>query len=160
MRNEVVEIALLVLALFAAAAAQDLSPTFGGAKIPLLLMLALHESMQPKMRGLRLATAAACGAFAEALSLAPAGSLVTFYLVSATLARSLRPTGAHWAVAALAPAACEFWMAAWGVGRTPAATAPAELLLAWPAAAIVFWSMSAMRRFAGVEREEKNRRAA
>lgn len=153
MRSDFINAILAVAAVVVAAAAQELSPSFCGVKPPFLLMLSLFMAVQPKKRFLRLATALAAGAMAEALSMMPTGSLVAFFVAVAILARVLRATGAQWFVVALAPAACEAWLAAWGVPRSLPVAVPVSLLLTGFAAECVFWAVPAAWRFAGVDPE-------
>lgn len=141
MKTELVQIVFFTFALVTAAAVQEMAPAFGGAKPPLLLLVALCEALRTKptapsgetrrlkrhsMRWPLVAFAA--GAFADALDGLPFGCMATFVVFACAVSRlarvamnSLPPALAGLIVGALMAPCQEAWLNLWlPSGSTPA----------------------------------------
>lgn len=142
MKTELVQIVFFTFALVFAAAAQEMTPSFGGAKPPFLLLVALAAAMRPDpvppsnaVRHAKerhhfgwLAVALAAGAFADALDELPFCCMAVFAVfacASARLAReAVRPLPgmlAGFVIGALAAPCQEAWLNLW----MPSSSAPA-----------------------------------
>ena len=136
MKTRIVQILFIFLCTALAAAAQDMLPSFGGAKPPLLLALPLYWAFSEppvdvrarsdrKRSALALCWVIAAflgGAFEDALSEFPLGCATGFFLLAGSAARLSRP-----ATLSLSPPALglvslmvaapfhEVWLSVWGV---------------------------------------------
>lgn len=175
MKTELVQIAFVAISLVLLAALQDMLPSFGGTKIPLLqvfaLYVALTEPLHASERRSRTSrsvrwiwTAGAAGYLMEALSGFPLGSCICFLVPACAFAHMLRRMAdpdlssvSLGIVAALAYAPLqEAWLAAWGgVGGDSAVVRFfASIAFAVLAGAVLFAILPRIERFAGLREEE------
>ena len=160
MKTRTVQIAFLVVSTICAAALQDMLPSFGGAKPPVLAALVLAWALlgplpreratdkKPFYAQCWIPAALLAGAFEDALSGFPTGCATGFMLLAGAMARMLRPVTRMLAPAALGlvatvvSAAChELWLCMWGVaGDDPSGLVRffAAALPAVPTGALVF----------------------
>lgn len=172
-KTKIVQILFIFLCTVLAAAAQDMLPSFGGTKPPLLLALTLYwafsestGSVRDRASGKRrtfavrwIFAAFVTGAFEDALSEFPFGCATGYYLLAGAAARFIRPF-----VHALSPMTLglvalmvaapfhETWLSVWGVtGSTPAALVRffASALPAAPTGVLVFAILPLGEQFAG-----------
>ena len=184
MKTELVQTVFFTIALVLAAAAQEMAPAFGGAKPPLLLLVALCAALRPdpdpppgapRRRGRSmgwLAVAIAACAFADSLDGLPFGCMAIFTVFACAAARlardaalSLPPALAGLIIGALAAPCQEAWLNLW----LPSASAPAlvRFFAAAPAAAAagaaLFAAMPKIARHIGLDvttrRDERRGRA-
>lgn len=174
-KTELVQTAFVAISLVLLAALQDMLPSFGGAKPPLLQVFALYVALADMPcandrrsrapRSVRWAwTAGVAGYLMEALSGLPLGSCVGFLFSVCALAHMLRRTAppdlsstALGIVAALVYAPLqEAWLGAWGgVGGDSAVVRFfASVVLSALAGAVLFALLPRLERFAGLREEE------
>ena len=152
MQTRAVQIIFTLICLVAAAALQELVPSFGGTKTPLLVLFAVYTAFRPSRRWMLVAIAA--GAFEDALNGNPTPCCTFFALLAATGAHFLRPVtydlpplGVGACVAMVVAPVHELWLSIWGVlppgcpvlvrffaSALPAAAAGALLFVVLPAA--------------------------
>ena len=172
MKTRIVQILFEAMSIIVAAAVQDMSPTFGGVKVPLLLLVALQAALEekplavtrrektsPSLRWLLLAVVA--GVFADALSCAPVGCGTGFAVLACGLLRVLRtfvrevsPVAIGAVTAAIAAPFHELWLSGWGVvGPEPPLLLRffASTLPAVPLGALLFALLPRLRRAVGFE---------
>ena len=157
MQTRAVQILFTLICLVFAAAAQDLMPSFGGTKTPLLALFALYTAFQPSRRWVLVSLAA--GAFEDALNGSPTPCCAFFTLLAATgahflrpVARTLPPAGVGACVAMAAAPIHELWLSAWGMlppGCSLLVRFFASALPAAAAGALVFAVLPAAERRAG-----------
>ncbi len=174
-KTKVVQSLFLLLCTVFAAALQDMLPTFGGVKPPILLAIALCWAFSEKAPDIRdrvaekahpfamkwLFAALLAGAFEDALSEFPLGCATGFMLLAGIAARLLRtvtqgvlplPLGL---VATMAAAPLhEIWLSVWGVaGNDPSLLVRffASALPAAPVGAAVFLLLPFLRRHVGFD---------
>ena len=136
MRNEVVQTVFFLFVLVLAAAAQDLLPSWGGVKPPLLAAVAVYLAVTRRAPAAILGALAA-GGFGDALSGLPGFCTAGFLLVVYLFARAFRRTADLGAPSALLGAlllACaapcgEVWTWIW-TGRPWAGPVAGHLFLA------------------------------
>ncbi|MGN0853222.1 MAG: hypothetical protein ACI4Q3_07570 [Kiritimatiellia bacterium] len=158
MRTSVLQSAFIFAAVLVAAAFQDMAPSFGGAKPPLLLLAVLYWSFTEPRRNKRrsappelpywIPAAVLAGLFEDALSGFPLGCAVGFMVLAGFAARFMRmtvlempPARLGFAAAILAAPLHELWLAVWGVvGDVPSPLVRffASILPAAPAGALLF----------------------
>lgn len=169
MKTNLVQSVFILLAVVFAAAIQDMLPSFGGAKAPLLLLLVLQTAFTEPRRARRQAepfvlprwipTALLAGAFEDALSGFPTGCSMAFMLLAGSAARFMRRAVAGLPAPLLGLAAGivaapfhELWMVVWDVvGATPAPVIRffASALPAAPAGTLLFAFLPALRTGTG-----------
>ena len=152
MQTRAVQILFTLICLVVAAAVQELVPSFGGTKTPVLVLFALYTAFQPSRRWILVSLAA--GAFEDALDGTPTPCCTFFALLAATGAHFLRPfahdlppAGVGACAAMVVAPIHELWLSAWGVlppgcpvlvrffaSALPAAAAGALIFLTLPAA--------------------------
>ena len=157
MQTRAVQILFTLICLVFAAAAQDLVPSFGGTKTPLLALFALYTALQPSRRWVLVSLAA--GAFEDALNGSPTPCCAFFTLLAATgahflrpVARALPPAGVGACVAMVAAPIHELWLSTWGVlppGCSVLVRFFASALPAAAAGALVFAVLPAAERRTG-----------
>ena len=157
MQTRAVQILFTLICLVFAAAAQDLMPSFGGTKTPLLALFALYTALQPSRRWMLVSLAA--GAFEDALNASPTPCCTFFALLAATGAHFLRPFAAELSSAGVGACAAmvtapihELWLSAWGVLPPGCPTLVRFFASALPAAAagaLIFAALPAAERLAG-----------
>ncbi len=120
MQTRAVQICFTLLCLVVSAAMQELLPSFGETKPPLLAIYAIYVAFQPSRRWILVAVAA--GAFEDALNGTPSLCCTCFALLAATAAHFARmfEYGMHKAgigamAAVVAAPVREIWMSTWGV---------------------------------------------
>lgn len=168
-RTNLLQSAFILTMVVVAAAFQDMLPSFGGAKAPLLLLLVLHWAFTEPRRNMRrsapkelpywMPAAILAGAFEDALSGFPFGCAVSFILLAGLAARFLRRTTLNippalfgLAVAIVAAPLHELWFAVWGVvGDVPSPLVRffASALPAAPAGALIFFGLSFLEHHIG-----------
>lgn len=177
-KNRAVQIAFIVLCLVLGAAVQEMLPSFGGAKAPVLALIALHAAFrnddstrpggaaEPSARWL--AVACAAGAFEDALNGFPVVCCLLFTLLACTAARFARPfvhelphpvTGL--ASAMVAAPLHELWLSVWGVLGSGSSLVIRFFASALPAALVgvlVFTLLPCAERHAGFDGPEPERR--
>lgn len=174
-KTELVQIAFVAISLVLLAALQDMLPSFGGAKIPLLQVFALYVALtEPSRASERRSrtsrsvrwvwTAGAVGYLMEALSGFPLGSCICFLVPACAFAHMLRrmadpdlSTVALGIVAALAYAPLqEAWLASWGGAGGDSAVVRffASIAFSVLAGAVLFAILPKVERFAGLCEEE------
>lgn len=184
MKTKIVQILFIVLSTVLAAACQDMWPSFGGAKPPFLLALALHwafiqptvdkddrrAELPPFYTARWIPAVLFAGAFEDALSGFPIGCATGYFLLVGTGARFIQ----HFAVvlksAALgfvAVTICaplhEVWLAVWGVvGEENALFIRffASVLPAAPVGALLFFLLPRIETAIGFEGTLMERRLA
>ena len=173
MKSSVVQIVFVLVCTVLAAALQDMLPSFGGAKPPVLAMLVLgwvlfdrrargrdrSAASRPVILEPWIPAALLAGAFEDALSGFPTGCASGFLLLAGAGARLLRPAttmftpSALGLVAAMVAAPChELWLGMWGVaGDDPSGLVRffASTLPAAPTGAILFALLPRLMRRAG-----------
>lgn len=173
MKTRIVQILFVLACTVLAAALQDLLPSFGGAKPPVLLALLLGQVLSARESDTRekraesqslhlpgwLATAVLAGAFEDALSGFPTGCAASFFVLAAIVARLLRPATRTLAPIALgllatmlAAAGHELWLGMWGVvGDDPSLFIRffASALPAAPVGAFAFAALPHLAHLAG-----------
>ena len=166
MQTRAVQIVFSLICLVAAAAAQELLPTFGGTKTPMLAVIAVYTATRPSRRWMPVAVAAV--AFEDALNGSPTPCCTFFTLLAATGAHILRPfaqglppagVGAC-AAMAVAPVR-EMWLSIWGAlppGCPVLVRFFASALPAAAAGALVFAALPAAENLAGFTVPETGRR--
>ena len=151
-----------------AAAAQELVPSFGGTKAPVLLLFAVYTAVRPSRRWMLVALAA--GAFEDALNGSPMPCCTFFALLAATGAHFLRhfasdlpPTGVGAGAAMVAAPIHELWLSTWGALPPGCPVFVRFFASALPAAVVGALLFSALPRaeglagFAGPEPERRPR---
>ena len=156
MKTELVQIVFFTFALVLAAAVQEMTPSFGGAKPPFLLLVALAAAVRPdpvppsgaahRAKGRHhfgwLLVALAAGAFADALDELPFCCMAVFAVFACAAARLAREAVlplpgmlAGLVIGALAAPCQEAWLNLW----MPPGSAPAmvRFFASAPAAAAV-----------------------
>ena len=120
MQTRAVQITFTLICLVAAAAAQELLPSFFGTKAPLLVLFALYTAFQPARKWMLVSLAA--GALEDALNGSPTPCSAFFTLFAATGAhflqpfvRNLRAAGVGACAAAAAAPIHELWLLTWDV---------------------------------------------
>lgn len=182
MKTRSVQILFLCLCTVLAAALQDMLPSFGGTKPPVLTALVLAWALLERPADRRagehapffaaswIPAALLAGAFEDALSSFPAGSATGFLLLAGAVARQLRPTtrmlapAALGLVAAMAAAPChELWLGVCGVaGDDPSVIVRffASALPAAPTGAVVFALLPRLVHASGYDGRGVDRRWA
>ena len=165
-KTKAVQICFTLICLVAAAAMQELLPTFGGAKTPMLAVFAVYTAFRPSRNWILVAVAA--GALEDALNGNTSLCGVCFALLAATgahFARSFEygmPQAAVGAVAAMIAAPVhEIWLSAWGalppgcpmIVRFCASALPSAI-----AGALTFAFLPAAEAFAGFDGPQSGRR--
>ena len=159
MKTELVQIVFFTIVLVLAAAVQEMAPAFGGAKPPLLLLVALCEALRPSPPPLPgsakrqtrrvgwLVVAAAAGVFADALDELPTGCMAFFTMFACAAARLVRESAcalpaplAGLVVGAIAAPCQEAWLALW----IPSGSALVRFVASAPAAAAAGAALFAM----------------
>lgn len=168
-RTNVLQSAFILTAVIVLAALQDMLPSFGGAKAPLLLLATLHWAFTEPRRNKRrsaptelpywIPAAILAGTFEDALSGFPIGCAISFFLLAGLAARFMRmailgmPTAMlGFAAAILSAPLHELWMAVWGVvGDIPSPLVRffASALPAALAGPLLFFGMSFFERHTG-----------
>ena len=166
MQTRAVQILFTLICLVSAAAAQDLVPSFGGTKTPMLALFALYTAFQPSRRWVLVSLAA--GAFEDALNGSPTPSCAFFTLLAATGAHFLRsfasdlPSAGVGAGAAMVAAPVhELWLSTWGAlppGCPVFVRFFASALPAAAAGALLFAALPHAERHAGFAGPEPERR--
>ena len=173
MKTSVVQIVFVLISTVFAAAVQDMWPTFGGVKPPLLLALVMHWAVlrRPAERSHRegppfyaarwIPAAIFAGAFEDALSGFPSGCATGCFLLAGAAARFTRAAWPETPPALfglvglmLAAPLHELWLAVWGVaGDEPSAFIRffAAALPAAPVGALTFLAMPRLERLVGFE---------
>ena len=156
-QTRAVQIIFTLICLVAAAAAQELVPSFGGTKAPVLALYALYTAIQPSRRWMPVAIAA--GAFEDALNGSPTPCCTFFALLAATcahflrpLAQDLPPAGVGVCTAMLAAPVHELWLSIWGTLPPSCPILVRFFASALPAAAVgalAFVALPAAERLAG-----------
>ena len=166
MQTRAVQIIFTLICLVFAAAAQELVPSFGGTKAPVLILFAIYTAVRPSRRWMLVALAA--GAFEDALNgrATPCGTF--FALLAATGAHFLRPFAADLSPAGVGTCAAmatapihELWLSAWGAlppGCPVLVRFFASALPAAVAGALLFAALPAAERFAGFDGPAPERR--
>lgn len=120
MQTRTVQILFTSLCLVAAAALQELLPSFGGTKPPMLALFAIYTALQPSRQWISVAIAA--GAFEDALNGSVVPCCMFFDLLAATgahflrpVTRDLPPAGVGAGAAIVAAPVHELWLAIWSV---------------------------------------------
>lgn len=184
MKTKVVQILFIFLCTVLAAAAQDMLPSFGGAKPPLLLALTLYWAFSESTRRSRELTsekkrafamrwifaAFVTGAFEDALSEFPLGCATGYFLLAGAAVRFIRPfvttlSSATLGLVTLMAAAPfhEVWLSVWGVADTSSAALVrffASALPAAPTGALLFVVLPLCEQFAGFHGPRPEGRAA
>lgn len=173
MKSDIVQIVFVFIALVLAAALQDMSPAFGGAKPPFLQVFALYMATRrppdAKERGVRQAdgrhpqswiwTAIAAGYMMESLSGLPWGCCIGFMLPACALAHAARRFAADMPATTFGMTAAvlfaplqEAWLDAWGVtgGGSAFVRFFASALPAAATGAALFFVLPGIERFAGL----------
>ena len=166
MQTRYVQILFTLICLVFAAAAQELVPSFGGTKTPVLLLFALYTAVRPSRRWMLVALAA--GAFEDALNGSPTPCCTFFALLAATGAHFLRPftydlppAGVGVCAAMTAAPIHELWLSAWGAlppGCPVLVRFFASALPAAAAGALIFAALPAAERRAGFTMPAPERR--
>ena len=166
MQTRAVQIIFTLICLVAAAAAQELVPSFGGTKAPLLALFSIYTALRPSRRWILVAIAA--GAFEDALNGSPTPCCTFFTLLTATAAHFLRPfandlppMGVGACAAMVAAPVHELWLSIWGVlppGCPVLVRFFASALPAAAAGALVFAALPAAETLAGFSVPETGRR--
>ena len=166
MQTRVVQILFTLICLVLAAAVQELVPSFGGTKTPVLALFALYTAFQPSRRWVLVSLAA--GAFEDALNGNPTPCCTFFTLLAATAAHFLRPVahglpaaGVGACAAMVAAPIHELWLSAWGVlppGCPVLVRFFASALPAAAAGALIFAALPAAERRAGFTMPAPERR--
>ena len=166
MHTRAVQILFTLICLVLAAAAQELVPSFGGTKAPVLLLFALYTAFRPARRWMFVALAA--GALEDALNASPVPCCTFFALLAATGAHFLRPfandlspiwTGV--CAAMVAAPIHELWISTWGVlppGCSVIVRFFASALPAAAAGALIFAVLPSVEHRAGFEGHVQERR--
>lgn len=173
MKTKIVQILFIFLCTVLAAAAQDMLPSFGGTKPPLLLALTLYWAFSESTRHTRERTsdkkrtfavrwilaAFITGAFEDALSEFPLGCATGYFLLAGAAARFIRPFVTTLSLVTLGLVALmasapfhEVWLSVWGVADTSAAALVrffASALPAAPTGALVFAILPLCEQFVG-----------
>ena len=174
MKTDIVQTAFVAISLVFLAALQDMLPSFGGAKPPLLQAFSLYVALvDPPSADERRArarhsirwalTAGAAGYLMEALSGLPLGCCIGFMLPVCALAHMLRrivsldlsrPMLGMAAALAFTPLQ-EAWLGAWGAAGGDSAVVRffASIVLAVSAGAVLFALLPRIERFAGLREE-------
>ena len=168
MQTRAVQIIFTLTCLMFAAAAQELVPSFGGTKAPVLLLFAVYTAVRPSRRWMLVALAA--GAFEDALNGSPTPCCTFFALLAATGAHFLRhfasdlpPTGVGAGAAMVAAPIHELWLSTWGALPPGCPVFVRFFASALPAAVVGALLFSALPRaeglagFAGPEPERRPR---
>ena len=155
----------MLICLVAAAAAQELVPTFGGTKTPMMVLFAVYTAFRPSRSWIPVAVAA--GAFEDALNGNPTPCCTFFTLLATTGAHFLRPivydlppSSVGVCAAMVVAPIRELWLSIWGAlppgcpvlvrffaSALPAAVAGALVFAALPAAErLVGFTMPVTRR--------------
>lgn len=164
MKNNVVQIVSIVFGVVAAAAMQDMLPTFGGVKPPLVTMVVAFIAFRMSFAhalgigfgaGLFLDALSGVSAFCATVSM-PIVALGVYFL------RESMENVPHFVAGALVTAAAavfgEVWMAASGFAVGDAGLLvriPAVFVLAIPVGAAFFAILPRMGRHVGLEEEER-----
>lgn len=173
MKTRIVQILFIFLCTVLAAAVQDMLPSFGGAKPPLLLALTLYWAFSEstgksrdrnagKTRSIAvhwILAAFITGAFEDALSEFPFGCATGYFLLAGAAARFFRPFVHSFSLMTLGLVALmaaapfhEVWLSVWGVaGTDPSALVRffASALPAAPTGALVFAALPLGEQFVG-----------
>ena len=167
MQTRAVQIIFTLTCLVFAAAAQELVPSFGGTKTPVLLLFALYTAVRPSRRWMLVALAA--GAFEDALNGSPTPCCTFFALLAATGAHFLRPftydlppAGVGVCAAMTAAPIHELWLSAWGALPPGCPVLVRFFASALPAAAggaLLFVLLPGAERLAGFDGPAPERRA-
>ena len=166
MHTRAVQIVFTLICLVLAAAAQELVPSFGGAKTPVLVLFAIYTAIRPARRWMLVAMAA--GAFEDALNVSPVPCCTFFALFAATGAHFLRPfandASPVWTgicAAMVAAPVHELWISTWGVlppGCSVIVRFFASALPAAIAGALIFAVLPSAERRAGFDGPAPERR--
>lgn len=166
MQTRAVQILFTLICLVLAAAAQELVPSFGGTKAPLLLLFAIYTALRPARRWMLVALAS--GAIEDALNGSPVPCCTFFALLAATCSHFLRPSAAElspaWTgvcAAMVAAPVHELWISTWGVLPPGCSTIVRFFASALPAAAagaLVFAFLPSAERRAGFDGPVPERR--
>lgn len=120
MQTRAVQIIFTLICLVAAAAMQELVPSFFGTKTPLLAVFALYTAFQPSRKWVLVSLAA--GALEDALNGSPTPCCTFFTLFTAMGAHFLRPfvhnlapAGVGACAAAVVAPIHELWLLTWDV---------------------------------------------
>ena len=184
MKTKIVQILFIFLCTVLAAAAQDMLPSFGGAKPPLLLALTLYWAFSESTRRVRdrasgkkhsfavrwILAAFVTGSFEDALSEFPLGCATGYFLLAGAATRFIRPfvhnlSLATFGLVVLMAAAPfhEVWLSVWGVADTSSAALVrlfASALPAAPTGALVFAILPLCEQFVGFHDPRLEGRAA
>ena len=184
MKTRCVQILFIFLCTVLAAAVQDMSPSFGGAKPPLLLAMTLYWAFSESIGDTRdrnagkrhafavrwIFAAFVTGAFEDALSEFPLGCATGYFLLAGAATRFFRPfvqtfsslTLGLMALMVAAPLH-EVWLSVWGVaGTEPTALVRffASALPAAPTGALIFAGLPLGEQFVGFHGPRVEGRAA
>ena len=167
MQTRAVQIIFTLTCLVFAAAAQELVPSFGGTKAPMLLLFAIYTAVRPSRRWMLVALVA--GAFEDALNGSPTPCCTFFALLAATGAHFLRPftydlppAGVGVCAAMTAAPIHELWLSAWGALPPGCPVLVRFFASALPAAAggaLLFVLLPGAERLAGFDGPAPERRA-
>lgn len=154
-KTKIVQILFIFLCTLLAAALQDMLPSFGGTKPPLLLALTLYWAFTETVLDSRdrktgnahalamrwVFVAFLAGAFEDALSEFPIGCATGFFLLAGVAARLLRPFAFPLSPLALGLVSLmvaapfhEIWLSVWGVAGTEPSLLVRAFASALPAA--------------------------
>lgn len=183
-KTRIVQCLFILLCTVIAAALQDMLPSFGGVKPPILLALTLHWAFSEHAPDAReraseksssfavrwIFAAILAGAFENALSLFPFGCATGFMLlagISARLSRSVSAGLVHPALGLVAVMVAaplhEVWLCVWGVaGEDPSLFVRffASALPAAPIGVVVFTLLPFFERHCGFDGPEVEGRVA
>ncbi len=175
-KNSILHIIFVLICLIIFAAMQDLFPSFGGVKAPLLLAYALSVAfMAPNAKQSFDRTdkgdvpawifiAIAAGGFVDALTGFPHGFSSVYYLLACTAMRYARtflreyPRGVSGLIVTSAAASIyEIWLVIWNITSVDSSLLIrffAAAFLAMPVGAVVFSVMPAIEKNSGIHDEE------
>jgi hypothetical protein len=145
-RANLVKVCAVLLGLVVCAAAQDLSPTFLGAKPPFLLVFGCFAGIP---------AAVGAGLFTDALGGLPFGCSAVFYALSALLARLLRNMAI--AVVFLAATVYQLWVALWSEGGDTLHTFSGAAIAAAVLSPLASAAIRLVRRRIGLNAQEGSR---
>lgn len=183
-KTRIVQMVFALVSTVIAAALQEMLPSFGGTKPPILLCLALLWAYVERSRDDRdsqteklaffsarwIPAAILAGAFEDALSEFPTGCATGFFILAGAAVgllrqaiRMLQPSARGLVIAVAAAPLHELWLNMWGVvGDDPSGLVRffASTLPAAPTGALLFWIFPRLIHLAGVNGSVKGERIA